>query len=63
MFFLPGKAVAVSLSDGSVLRGTTRWSWYVIRLRDVRALGPGGHESSADRVLVQPTSVLTIQFL
>lgn len=63
MFFFPGRLVAVSLTDGSVLRGTTRWSYGMLRLRDVEAMAPGGHTSEAGRVIVQPTSILTIQVL
>ncbi|OOB90738.1 hypothetical protein [Rathayibacter sp. VKM Ac-2630] len=40
MFFLPGRQVVVSLSDGSSVTGTTAWAWWGrLRLREVSSAG------------------------
>lgn len=64
MFLLPGRLVAVTLTDQTVLRATTRWSWRTLRLRDVAAFGPDGRQAGfTPNALVPPTAVLTVQIL
>lgn len=58
MFFLPGRKVTVSLTDGSVLAGRTRWAWPGrLRLVEVQ-VGPGDVPGV---VVVYARAVLTVQ--
>lgn len=60
---LPGRTVIVSLVDGSSMRGTTRWSWRWLRLRDVFTSMASREPDVVGTVLVPPTSVLTLQVI
>lgn len=58
MFFLPGRKVTVSLTDGSVLTGRTRLAWPGrLRLVEVQ-VGPGDVPGV---VVVYARAVLTVQ--
>lgn len=62
MFSLPGRHVLVSLADGSVVRGITRWSWGSLRLREVEiATGEEEPISAPGLFIVPVTAILMIQ--
>lgn len=64
MFTFPGRRCVVSLLDGSNLRGITKWSWGMLRLRDTGAFAPTGEQLGvADRVDVNPSQVITVQYV
>jgi hypothetical protein len=60
VFFMPGRKVTVSLTDGSVLSGRTRLAWFG-RLHLVEVSTQQGDVPGV--VIVYARSVLTVQVL
>lgn len=62
MFFLPGRKVIVSLSDGTALTAVTRWCVRSVRLKSVEYPNPnGGTLEARGRVIIPVHAVLTVQ--
>lgn len=54
--------MSISLSDGSSLRGVTRWSWGALRLRQVAAFNARGEENgTAPTLIVNVGAVVSVQ--
>ena len=60
MWFMPGRQVTVSLTDGTALSGRTLWAWPGrVRLAEVKT--PMGEAPGV--VIVYSRSVLTVQVM